>query len=379
MKSFTLIFCILGIINGINIRAKKPFVSFINTKSRSITIYGLNSKYESAIQIPSNKIKFYQIDAGSSGKYRIIKGNSITVNNQGTITPYNITWYWYGGMGYSSPQIGKNPDRVETTFYPGISEVNATAEGKSFIITVTVKEYGEEYAENIIDSYIKSNVTIKKTKLEKFKSITAFPAQFPYNYRYQSYIDMVILKGGDCWASANTIQHFCEKIGIKSHIRYAANDAGSGSGHRNVAALIDGKIYIGEAGYGYETPNRPYSVTEKNIGFFYKTSGNGIVIYQYDGYDEYINVPSTIDNKTVIGFIYNCFSIGESWSGIKIKKISLPDSVNFVGTETFNNLINLLEVNIPVNVTELDLFVFKGCDNLKKININEQNSKYSSD
>ena len=190
---------------------------------------------------------------------------------------------------------------------------------------------------------------------------------------------MVILKGGDCQASSNTIQHLCEKVGIKSHVRYAARDPNSGSGHRNVAALIDGKIYIGEAGYGQETPNRPYSVTEKNIGFFYRTSGKEITIYQYDGYDVDINVPSTIDNKTVIGFLYNCFYIGENWSGIKIQRISLPDSVTSLGTETFNNLKNLLEVNIPVNITELDLNVFKGCNNLKKINIAEKNTKFSSD
>ena len=379
MKSFILIFCIFEIINGINIRANNPIISFINLKNRSTTIYGLNSKYESVIQLPSKKMTYYQIDAGKSGKYTITKGSSVQVNKEGTITPRNVTWYWYGGIGYSTPQQGKTPDRVEKTFYPGISEVTAKVEDKSFVITVTVIEYGEEYAENIFDSYIKANVTNKKTVLEKFKSITAFPAQFPYNYRYQSYIDMVILKGGDCWASSNTIQHLCEKVGIKSHVRFAARDPNSGSGHRNVAALIDGKIYIGEAGYGQETPNRPYSVTEKNIGFFYRTSGKEITIYQYDGYDVDINVPSTIDNKTVIGFLYNCFYIGENWSGIKIQRISLPDSVTSLGTETFNNLKNLLEVNIPVNITELDLNVFKGCNNLKKINIAEKNTKFSSD
>ena len=150
----------------------------------------------------------------------------------------------------------------------------------------------------------------------------------------------------------------CEKVGIKSHVRYAAHDSGSGSGHRNVAALIDGKIYIGEAGYGYSNPNRPYQVYDKNIGFSYKTSGSGIVIYQYDGYDENINVPSTIDDKTVTGFLYKCFYIGENWSGIKIKKITLPNTITSLGTETFNNLLNLVEVNIPLSISEIDINVF---------------------
>jgi hypothetical protein len=180
MKAFILIFCLLKIFSGINIRGKNSITSFINVKDRSITIYGLNSKYESTLEIPSDKLKYYQIDAYSSGKYSISKGNSVTVNSLGTITPRNITWYWYtDGYGYSTPQPDKTLKKIETTFYPGISEITVKVNDKTFKITVTAIEYGEEYAEKIIDSYIKTNVTTKKTKLEKFKAITAFPAQFP--------------------------------------------------------------------------------------------------------------------------------------------------------------------------------------------------------
>lgn len=90
MKAFILIFCLLKIFSGINIRGKNSITSFINVKDRSITIYGLNSKYESTLEIPSDKLKYYQIDAYSSGKYSISKGNSVTVNSLGTITPRNI-------------------------------------------------------------------------------------------------------------------------------------------------------------------------------------------------------------------------------------------------------------------------------------------------
>ena len=197
-----------------------PKVILIDTKDRKVTIYGLNSKYESTIQIPLDKLKLYQIDAGSTGKYKVksISGRAVSVSKEGTITPGNTTWYWYGNRGYSSPQPGKTADRIETQVYPGISIVTAQVGNISFNINVTSKEYGEEYAENIINSYLKTNITNKKTQLEKFKEITAFPAQFPNNPRYQSYIDMIVFQGGDCWASANTIQHFCEIVGIKSHV-----------------------------------------------------------------------------------------------------------------------------------------------------------------
>ena len=359
-----------------------PKIILIDTKDRNVTIYGLNSKYESVIQIPSDKLKIYQIDAGSSGKYNVkgVTGRSVSVSKEGIITPGNTTWYWYGHIGYSGPQQGKTPDRIENRVYPGVSVVTVKVENISFNINVTSIEYGEEYAENIINSYIKTNVTNKKTQLEKFTAITAFPAQFPNNPRYQSYIDMIVFQGGDCWASANTIQHFCEKVGIKSHVTSEVLLPGMMTGgHKNTVALIDGKIYVGEAGFAGNNPNRIYMVYEKNIGFFYKKSGEELIISQYDGYDEDVKVPSLIDNKTVIGFTKKCFFNGQSWSGIKIKSITLPYTIYSLGNETFNDLKYLLKVNIPYNVTEINTNVFAGCDDLESINIAENNSKYTSE
>ena len=139
-------------------------VILIDTKDRKVTIYGLNSKYESTIQIPSDKIKLYQIDAGSSGKYKVkrVSGSAVSVSKEGTITPSNITWYWYGNKGYSVPQQGKTANRIETRVYPGESVVTVQVGNISFNINVTSIEYGEEYAENIINSILKQMLQIKK-------------------------------------------------------------------------------------------------------------------------------------------------------------------------------------------------------------------------
>ena len=91
-------------------------------------------------------------------------------------------------------------------------------------------------------------------------------------------------------------------------------------GYLNVAVLIDDKIFFGDAGYYSISPNRGYSVTELNIGYSYRNSGKGIIIYQYDGYDEDKKVPSTIDGKNVLGFDKRCFVICENRVGTKIKK-----------------------------------------------------------
>jgi len=56
---------------------------------------------------------------------------------------------------------------------------------------------------------------------------------------------MIVFQGGDCWASANIIQHFCEIIGKKSHItsEVLLPDMMTGR-HKNTVVLIDGKIYM---------------------------------------------------------------------------------------------------------------------------------------
>lgn len=342
------------------------------------TIYTLSDDYLSVITLPSSKKKIYQIAEGSSGTYKVISGNSVEVNKFGTIYPKNTTMYWYGNIGFSVPDPSKTPTQITTSFKYGTSIVSVTSGTETYKITVTVKNYATEYAENKIAQYIRKNVTVKTDQLEKLKAITAYPASFPYNYRYQSYVDMVIFEGGDCWASSNLIQYINEKVGIKSHIRYAANDGGAGGGHRNVAALVNNKIYICEAGYGYESPNRPYNVNERNVGYSYKSLGNNeISIYQYDGYDEIITVPSKINNLNVVGLEKVVFYTGTMYSGIDIKKITLPTTLKTIGNAVFKYVKNITNITIPKNVNYIAPYPFLGCTNLTKIIVASGNAYYS--
>ena len=353
-------------------------VVLMATEDISIKLSTLSSNYVGVLQIPKDRLKLYQIPEGSTGKYRVTSGSSVTVNTFGTITPRNTTWYWYGGFGSTSRDPNKEPTKIVVEYTEGTSVVTATIGDKSYKITVTVKDYAKEYVENEVDTYIKKNVTVQKTLVDKLKAITAYPAQFPYNGSYYGYMDMIIFKGGDCWASSGTINYMCQKVGIKSHVRYAVNDAGSGSGHRNVAALIDGKIYIAEAGFGYSTPNRPYSVTERNVGYSYKSSAAGLTIYQYDGYDEEITVPSTLDGKTVIGLDKPVFYNGASSSGIKIKKITIPDTIQTIGNSVFASIPELTTITIPKNVSKIGVYNFAKDDKLVSINVNSANPYFVS-
>ena len=107
IKSIVLILYLFQISIGINIRGKVFTPKIMSSTDLSIEITALNTRYESALEIPSGRIKYYQIEAGKSGKYKVTSGSSVSVNNYGTITPSNITWYWYGGYGYSWPQEGE--------------------------------------------------------------------------------------------------------------------------------------------------------------------------------------------------------------------------------------------------------------------------------
>ena len=147
----------------------------------------------------------------------------------------------------------------------------------------------------------------------------------------------------------------------------------------NNAALIDGKVYISDVGYD-ETNNinRPWNVKERNIGFSYIHSENGIIIYKYDGFDHDIIVPSTIEGKTVIGLKNECFKNGLRYNYKIITKITLPNTITSLGNKTFTDLKNLSEVNIPIKVEEINMDNFKGCDNLTSINVDKNNAEYCS-
>ena len=162
LKTIILLLHLFKLYIGINIRGKPTIRNLMGSKDKKVEITTLNSKYLPVIQIPSGRTKIYQLEAGTSGKYKVTSGSSAYVNSYGTVYPRNVTWHWYGGRGYSSPLPDQEPDRIETKFYPGITVITATVGDGSFKITVTVKEYSEEYVEKIVDDYIKSNVTKKK-------------------------------------------------------------------------------------------------------------------------------------------------------------------------------------------------------------------------
>ena len=352
-------------------------IKLMISKDMTVNLYILRSLFSDKLTIPNNKYQKYQIDSGNSGKYKIISGESVKVGSDGLIYPKNETWYCVqSGFAFCSTWPSGNPNEiVDVRYTPGTSVVQATVNNKTYTITVNVIDYAEEYVDEKLKEYIKKNVTNKSTQLEQYDAIAYYPAQFPYNYNYSGSTSMVIYGGGDCWASTGTIIRLCNMVGIKAHGRGASRDSGSGSGHQNAIALINGKYYIAEAGYGYTHANRTYHIYEEPLGYSTKYyNKDSIIVYQYDGYDLDVRIPSSINGKTVVGLEGPVFN-GPSEDATNIV---IPDTVTFLKDQVFAYLKTMKKITITKNINSIGYKNFYESYQITDIEVEKGNEAFCS-
>lgn len=109
----------------------------------------------------------------------------------------------------------------------------------------------------------------------------------------------------------------------------------------------------------------------------------------YFGYSESINVPVSLDGKTVSSIGQYCYRLNKTINSLSIgtninslgfsafsycsslKKVVFPDSLAYFPQKLFYNCTSLEEVNFPASLTELPMFTFFGCSSLKKISLGE--------
>ena len=94
---------------------------------------------------------------------------------------------------------------------------------------------------------------------------------------------------------------------------------------------------------------------EKNESFLKKC----LLLKKYLGNDESVTVPAFITN---IGY---CAFEGCD----NLKKISIQDGVKIISDSAFANCSNLESVRIPESVSKIGLGAFKGCDKLQSVYI----------
>ena len=296
----------------------------------AVNLYYLEDQFAEKIgELPAEYLKEYQIvTEGLEGtpSYSLVSGNSVTVSAEGLISPRYTVWYWKNGFG--STAVMTDYDYIEYSYYSGTSVVRVTCGEYTQDITVKVSSYSNMYVENRVNQILSETITDDMTELEKYTAVTKWVGKnTDYSVKYQSAKDMLIFECGDCWASTNTILLFCEKLGIEAKSRRGNQDGGSGSGHRNAIARIDGKYYIAEAGYGGTRP-RGAGVYEEEGGF----SVSGSTIYQYDGFDDDVVVPAEIGGKTITAFGNGKATVFPTDNCVNL---TLPATITTIGNDAF--------------------------------------------
>ncbi len=336
-----------------------------------VTLYDMDSSYAEVVSVPSSMSRSYRIPQGDAATYRVTSGrNYVQVSADGLVTTART--YWKKGNGYSY-SVSEGEDYDYYTVEPGDAEITVTSGSETWTLTVHVKDYAEVYVDHVMDAYITANITADMSDSEIAEAIVKFPAQYDYNYRYQSALSMVIYGGGDCWASTNTIIRLAKRMGYDAWTRRANQDAGAGSGHVNALVEIGGCYYELEAGYSSgkdENGFRPYDVKKRTSLFsYYTTYEKKAVVYQYDGKtsEGEIEIPSRLGGYPVTALAKSALA------GTDFTKVVLPDTLEKIGDYAFSACSKLREITIPASVEALGNGVFTQCDALEEFSINPTN------
>ena len=336
-----------------------------------VTLYDMDSSYAEVVSVPSSMFRSYRIPQGDAATYRVTSGrNYVQVSADGLVTTART--YWKKGNGYSY-SVSEGEDYDYYTVEPGDAEITVTSGSETWTLTVHVKDYAEVYVDHVMDAYITANITADMSDSEIAEAIVKFPAQYDYNYRYQSALSMVIYGGGDCWASTNTIIRLAKRMGYDAWTRRANQDAGAGSGHVNALVEIGGCYYELEAGYSSgkdENGFRPYDVKKRASLFsYYTTYEKKAVVYQYDGKtsEGEIEIPSRLGGYPVTALAKSALA------GKDFTKVVLPDTLEKIGDYAFSACSQLREITIPSSVEALGNGVFTQCDALEEFSIDPTN------
>ena len=345
--------------------------STVTVNASSVTLYALSDWADEYISIPSSYATQFQLKVSGASNVTYSTGSSyLSVSDTGLITPKRVTTYTYSmgnGWAYttSTPDPNQEPIRINQQINFGTYTVQVRADGQTFNVSVTLKDYANAYADKVMDDYIKENIKSGMTTYQKVDKIAQFSANHNYDYHYSSAVGMIVSGGADCWGSTDATITMAQKIGLQAWVRNGNRDAGSGSGHKN-AMVSDGKeCYEVEAGYSGTAP-RYYYVRKRDCLFSTRNVTGGVEVYQYDGQKvpEVLTVPATIDGKTVVG-------IGEKFIQMssEVKEVILPDTIQYIGSSAFNSCYNLTKINIPASVESIGTFAFTECRSLTNINV----------
>lgn len=343
-----------------------------DVESTEIYLYAMNDTYSSVISMPDTMQTSYQIQtSGKNPVYTVVSGYTAKVSETGLVTP-KMQYVTY---------VDKNGNDVKSQWEYMFGEtLISVQDGNSTVYyKFILKDYAEYYAEQKMDTFLKENITAEMSDYKKVETIARWLANnFNYSQYHSGYTGLMLDGGGDCWANTSAVNYMCEKLGLTVYARYAANDPGAGSGHRNSVVIIDGERYLVDCGYTGNAP-RHYELSKMDYDYSYEILNDGTLrLYQYEGTDTNIVVPDTIDGRKVTVLGNSTFQYCTQASDIE--SITLPDSLTTIEKNAFYNCEKLKSVTIPQNVSSIGLAAFvEGLSesSLTEIKVDPENPYFS--
>lgn len=343
-----------------------------DVESTEIYLYAMNDTYSSVISMPDTMQTSYQIQtSGKNPVYTVVSGHTAKVSETGLVTP-KMQYVTY---------VDQNGNDVKSQWEYMFGEtLISVQDGNSTVYyKFILKDYAEYYAEQKMDTFLKENITAEMSDYKKVETIARWLANnFNYSQYHSGYTGLMLDGGGDCWANTSAVNYMCEKLGLTVYARYAANDPGAGSGHRNSVVIIDGERYLVDCGYTGNAP-RHYELSKMDYDYSYEILNDGTLrLYQYEGTDTNIVVPDTIDGRKVTVLGNSTFQYCTQASDIE--SVTLPDSLTTIEKNAFYNCEKLKSVTIPPNVSSIGLAAFvEGLSesSLTEIKVDPENPYFS--
>lgn len=330
---------------------------YAETYATNIDLYYMDKIYTDYLSIPSSCPTSYKIPVSGMDNPQITSLDpSDVVVEEGVVSLAKETWYFYGNIGYSSPIQGEEPDSISETISRNGGYVEVSSGNNIVLYHINAVDYAQVYSDNVMREYVEKNITTSMSTYEKLDVIARFVANREYNYYYSNAKSLIIVGGGDCWASTDTVIRMSEMAGLKSWKRYGAKDDGAGGGHMNAMVYDGADYYEVEAGYYMNTP-RYYYIKKRDTLFSYRYKDNGVEVYQYDNCRESLTdtlaIPREINGLPVVS-IADYFGIDYCVQNNKrIENVIIPDTVTNIGQYAFVYCGGIKELTIPASVTSI--------------------------
>lgn len=312
-------------------------------------IFALSPKYSSLLSIPEEYPQSYQIKVTGTDeipKYKAVNDN-VNVSETGLVTPKIETLYVDPKDGSLSPDPNGDPNQDKLFIVGwGYERIEVTVGDTVLYVDINVRDYLEINLDITTNKFIAERFTSSMTMYDKVKTICEYMATFGFDYNTYDPGAMIITGVGSTYGYHLLFQYFCNKLELNNRMI-------------RVQYGYDTIIQIDEAFYdvGFVTANTPenyYSIQQMPRLSYGVDSNQRMSLLKCYGFSPTETIAATYGGKAVT-------SIG-AWafeSDGQLTEIIMPDSITFIGFNSFSGCYNLKKCNISTNVTYIEQYAFQ--------------------